>query len=1401
MKCKGVKMKHIILTLCRCILVLSTILFALDVAMAQSNQSPSQLGEEKYQELKAKGLLPQPGQVPVPTQLRPENIISPDAIERGKGLLIPLEETFTQLQETETPAGVLKPRTLPIKPKKSIIPPGYSRKHIEVKFLDEIDVTLGTGGYPIDRSGKTLKPLTASQILLEATVMAGGRWQRMAAGVSEEKIDRMRMTAEINLRRKIADLNNYFILSVPEGISAEQWLDQLNILSEVEIAIPIPLPVPPPVPPNFQNLQGYINPATDGIDASYAWTLPGGTGTNVTICDLEYSWNLNHQDLPPSIATWIPTGFTASDPYDDNNHGTAVLGELVSLNNGWGTTGLAYGATAVVAPTYYLETEWDLGTAMTFAISNMVPGDVILIEQQFPGPRYTGTPPGTQFGLIPVEWWQSWYNVILTAVGNGIHVVEPAGNGEQNLDDPIYSTGNNGNWPFLPQNNSGAIIVGAGAAPAAFGGTDVDRSRLWFSNYGSRVDLQGWGERVVTTGYGDYYYYEGQNLWYTNFGGTSSASPIVASAVALYESNREAISGSPIGPIAMRWRLESTGSPQQAGAYPISQNIGPRPNLLSAINFPGWIQATPNAGWSARDVHTSVVFDGKMWVTGGWDGSYRNDVWSSTNGVTWDSTARVGTRWSGRFGHTSVVFDGKIWVIGGYAGSYRNDVWSSLDGVNWDSTPRVGPRWQRRYGHTSVVFDNKMWVIGGYDGSGFRNDVWSSSDGVNWDSTPRVGPRWSARYQHTSVVFDDTMWVIGGYDGSYRNDVWSSWDGINWTQATGSAEWSGRYGHTSVVFDNTMWVIGGNDGSYRNDVWSSSDGINWIQATGSAGWSGRFGHTSVVFDNNMWVIGGWDTWISFNDVWYSGTATPQISVNPTIFIITLPRVSTTQTLTIGNSGNANLNYSLSEVPLVTWLSENPTSGTIPPGNDSNVIVSFNYTGLSPGTYQCTLRITSNDPINPTVNVPVQFTIAFIFWVRIESSFPYFIRDGGALVTVSGDKDGISLYAFRGNKSNEFYMFNGDTWAKMCTIPYGTKPTDPLKINKKKIGKGAALCFDNNHTIYATKGNGTRELWKYDILAHTWTQDSFVPVPKVLKGGTSIAYLGGKVYLLAGNQKKTDTANFFVYDVGTNAWSALADLELGPNTKVWKDGSCLALLDDTIYALKGGDKLNFFYAYDISSNTWTASESIPRMDSLYGKWKKLTVKDGGAMCAVDGAIYAIKGGGANVFWKYTTTEGWTRLESIPRLHKKSVPKTGAALAYANSKVWLLKGNNTPEFWCYTPSSMSNVKAQMSKPILLSGVMAEPTNIYPFMLYQNSPNPFNSQTAIRYSIPRECNVSLSIYDITGKLVKTLMNETMNPGVYTISWNGNDNDGRKVGQGVYFYILKTTDEEMQKKMLMLR
>jgi serine protease len=185
------------------------------------------------------------------------------------------------------------------------------------------------------------------------------------------------------------------------------------------------------------------------------------------------------------------------DPFNDTNHGTAVLGILRGLDNGFGVRGIAdqaalYFAAANTASGY------NVGAAVTNCSNALRPGDIILIEQQIHGPNANSNQLGNgQFGLVAVEWYKPYYDAIVAAVAAGRVVVEAAGNGEQNLDDPIYQQGNDGHAPFLPRNDSGAILVGAGQSPVSSG---TPRAPSRFTNHGSTVDLQGWGDSVLSAG-------------------------------------------------------------------------------------------------------------------------------------------------------------------------------------------------------------------------------------------------------------------------------------------------------------------------------------------------------------------------------------------------------------------------------------------------------------------------------------------------------------------------------------------------------------------------------------------------------------------------------------------------------------------------------------------------------------------------------------------------------------------------------------------------------------------------------------------------------------------------------------------------------------------------------------
>ncbi len=100
-----------------------------------------------------------------------------------------------------------------------------------------------------------------------------------------------------------------------------------------------------------------------------------------------------------------------------------------------------------------------------------------------------------------------------------------------------------------------------------------------------------------------------------------------------------------------------------------------------------------------------------------------------------------------------------------------------------------------------------------------------------------------------------------------------------------------------------------------------------------------------------------------------------------------------------------------------------------------------------------------------------------------------------------------------------------------------------------------------------------------------------------------------------------------------------------------------------------------------------------------------------------------------------------------------------------------------------------------------VKYESEEINLLQLFQNSPNPFNPETTIRFTLPQNSSVTLSIYDMTGHLVRVLVSETRIAGRHLVKWNGRDLRGRQVSSGIYFCKLRAGDLVQVKKMGLLR
>jgi hypothetical protein len=90
---------------------------------------------------------------------------------------------------------------------------------------------------------------------------------------------------------------------------------------------------------------------------------------------------------------------------------------------------------------------------------------------------------------------------------------------------------------------------------------------------------------------------------------------------------------------------------------------------------------------------------------------------------------------------------------------------------------------------------------------------------------------------------------------------------------------------------------------------------------------------------------------------------------------------------------------------------------------------------------------------------------------------------------------------------------------------------------------------------------------------------------------------------------------------------------------------------------------------------------------------------------------------------------------------------------------------------------------------------------FSLSQNFPNPVNTKTNIRFTVPKVCHVSINIYDIVGRTVKSLVDEEKEPGSHEISWNRTDNTGSKLASGIYFIVMDAKSFRITQKIVVVR
>lgn len=427
-----------------------------------------------------------------------------------------------------------------------------------VKFRDAARVR-ATGARPVSLSGADLSAV-------EALAAQHGAEFTQLIRLPQATLDLLEQRAALHSGVAQPDLAGMLVVHAPDA-SIEPLANALNALEVIEwvdfqdLYPPPPCTDLPPRTPQYFPLQTYHGP-DPGLNMTAAWELGSTRGRGVKVADCEYGVVFDHEDLCDIIPEPNQTIHPEVYRFGWEEHGTAVFGELLSLDNAYGCTGLVPEAAGYFFPEWTVEEGWRRATAIANAIATVGPGNVVLLEMQ------TGAG-------APAEVDRAVWTVVKNGTDQRVVVVGAAGNGNQDLDGANYEE-------YRRRGDSGAIIVGAGSS-------NTRHDKLPFSTYGRRVNLQGWGQNVFTTGYGDYAQHGGdkRQRYTSRFAGTSSASPFVtACGVALQSLAQERL-GRRLTPCQVRSILIRTGIPQGAGGH-----IGPFPNMVAAADqvrqpFPG----------------------------------------------------------------------------------------------------------------------------------------------------------------------------------------------------------------------------------------------------------------------------------------------------------------------------------------------------------------------------------------------------------------------------------------------------------------------------------------------------------------------------------------------------------------------------------------------------------------------------------------------------------------------------------------------------------------------------------------------------------------------------------------------------------------------------------------------
>jgi hypothetical protein len=393
------------------------------------------------------------------------------------------------------------------------------------------------------------------------------------------------------------------------------------------------------------------------------------------------------------------------------------------------------------------------------------------------------------------------------------------------------------------------------------------------------------------------------------------------------------------------------------------------------------------------------------------------------------------------------------------------------------------------------------------------------------------------------------------------------------------------------------------------------------------------------------------------------------------------------------------------------------------------------------------------------------------------------RSGHAMCYIGGDQ--VLLFGGWNGSSNYddtwVYDLSADTWTQQSP---GTKPL-PRRIH--------TMCYiDVNQFLLfgGTDGSYKDDTWLYDLSGDTWTQQNPVTKPSV-RSDHAMCYIGGKQALLFGGYGGSNNDDTWVYDLSDNTWTldgnttqpsarsshrmAMTSLDGSSNIVLFGGWNNPSYYDDT-WTFGGGDyalpvELSSFHAEVVKGGIklhWSTASEINNKGFIVYKQSQ----QGSLLPCSE----LIEGAG-------TTSE--------PQQYSFTDKDVQPDVLYTYQIADIEEGTGKETLH---PA----ITIIASKDALQAKEIPEA-----FALHANYPNPFNPTTTIEFDVPVGTYnyTSLRIYDASGKLVKTLIDEPMDGGKYSVSWHGKDDSGNAVSSGTYYCKMITETYSETRQLVLLK